>query len=329
MLILNAKEVRQALPMKAAIEGMKSAYASLSSNRAEVPLRSRLNIPPQNASALFMPAFVQGDDEFALAVKVVTLFPSNPSHDLPFIHAGVLVMDPNNGQMLALLEGGTLTAIRTGAGAGAATDILSRPESKIAAIFGAGTQARTQLEAVCNVREIEKVWVYDPSPGKVEALITELSGKAPIPEHILAAQTTEEAAHEADIICTATTSHQPVFNHIDLKPGVHINGIGSYLPDMQEVPADTVSAARVVVDSRDACLAEAGDLIQPIQAGIFSEAHIYGELGEIVLGKIPGRTDVQQITFFKSVGIAVQDAVAAQIALKNAQANDLGQKATW
>jgi len=149
MLILNASEVRRALPMDATIEAMKRAYAALSDGRAQVPLRAQLPIPPQEATGLFMPAFVQDDQGDGIAVKIVSLFPHNPGQGLPFIHAAVLVLDPENGRAQALLEGGTLTAIRTGAAAGAATDLLARHDCKVGAIFGAGVQARTQLEAIC------------------------------------------------------------------------------------------------------------------------------------------------------------------------------------
>jgi ornithine cyclodeaminase/alanine dehydrogenase-like protein (mu-crystallin family) len=329
MLILNAAGVRQALPMDATIAAMKRAYAALSDGRAEVPLRAQLPVPPQAAIGLFMPAFVQDDAGDGLAVKVVTLFPGNPKRDLPFIHAAVLVLDPETGRPQALLEGGTLTAIRTAAGAGAATDLLARPDSRVAAIFGAGIQSRTQLEAACTVRPIETAWVYDPDPAKVATYIAEMAGRGPIPRDLRAAATPEQAVAQADIICTATTSATPVFNDAHLKPGVHINGIGSYTPEMQEVPAATVKRARVVVDSREASLAEAGDLIQPLKVGLINATHIYAELGEIVLGRKAGRLSDEQITFFKSVGIAVQDVMAAQLALQNARNLGLGQQVAW
>ncbi len=329
MLILNAAEVRQALPMAEAIEAMKRAYAALSDGRAEVPLRARLSIPPHEAVSLFMPAYVQGDGEEALAVKIVSLFPHNPQRGLALIQAAVLVLEGDTGRPLALLEGSTLTAIRTGAASGAASDLLARKDSRVAAIFGAGVQGRTQLEAVCTVRPIERVWVYDPNPQRVQTFIAEMAGQAPIPQDLRPAHQPRQALSEADVICTATTSLTPVFEDAHLRPGVHINGVGSYTPQMQEIPAETVQRARVVVDSRAACLAEAGDLIQPIQKGLISEGHIYAELGEIVLGRKAARQSPGEITFFKSVGIAVQDAVAARLALAKAQKLGLGQEVAW
>jgi ornithine cyclodeaminase len=276
-----------------------------------------------------MPAFVDDEGGQALAVKIVSVFPHNPDKGLPLIHAAVIVMDAETGEVLALLEGGSLTAIRTGAGAGAATDVLARKDSQIAAIFGAGVQARTQLEAVCTVRQIETAWVYDPNPDQAEKFIAEMAGQGPIPQDLRPAASPKEAVQDADIISAATTATAPVFEAADLKPGVHINAVGSYTPEMQEIPAQAILQAYAVVDSRSATLAETGDLIQPIQQGLFTEEHIQAELGEILLGKKPGRRDAQQITYFKSVGVAVQDAMAGRLALENAKKLGLGQTVDW
>ena len=324
MLILTADDVRKALPMNEAIEAMKSAYASLSGGTAVVPLRTRLSIPDNEALSLFMPAFVNSQDGNALAIKVVSLFPTNPTRGLAYIQAAVLVFDPGTGRAIALLEGSSLTAIRTGAAGGAAIDLLARADSSVVAIFGAGAQGRTQLEAACTAREIETAFVYDPDPDKAQALATEMNGNGPIPRNIRVAGSAREAIEHADIICTATTSLRPVFQDKDVKDGTHISAVGSYRPDMQEVPAETLQRARIFVDSRSAALEEAGDLIQPMHARLFDESHIGGELGEVVTGRIPGRQSSEQITYFKSVGIAVQDAMAAQVALTNARRMNLG-----
>ncbi|GAB4504793.1 MAG: ornithine cyclodeaminase [Anaerolineales bacterium] len=329
MLILTAADVRKALPMTEAIQAMKRAYASLSDGRAEVPLRTRLPIPKHDAATLFMPAFVQTKEGDALAVKIVSLFPGNPSRGLAFIQAAVLVLESDSGRPLALLEGSSLTALRTGAASGAAIDLLARPDSRVLAVIGAGGQARSQTEAACSVRRIEKVWVFDSDIERAEALAGEMAGQGNIPKDVSVAQTSRQAVEQADILCTATTSRTPVFEDAFLKAGAHISAIGSYLPEMQEIPAETMRRALVVVDSRSAALAESGDLIQPIRAGLFDEGHIHAELGEIVLGRKAGRQSPEQITIFKSVGLAVQDAVAAQLALQNADKMRLGQMVNW
>ena len=324
MLILTANDVRKALPMKEAIEAMKKAYASLSSGTAVVPLRTRLPIPSSEALSLFMPAFVSSQDGAALAIKVVSLFPTNPARGLAYIQAAVLVFDPQTGRAIALLEGSSLTAIRTGAAGGAAIDLLARPESAVVAIFGAGAQGRTQLEAACTARTIQTAFIYDGNIEKAQAFADEMKDKGVITTEIRVASSAKEAIENADVICTATTSTKPVFDPQHLKPGTHISAVGSYTPEMQEVPADTLQQAKIFVDSRSAAMEEAGDLIQPIRAGLFDESHIHGELGELILKKITGRESQEEITYFKSVGIAVQDAMAAQVALSNAQKMNIG-----
>jgi ornithine cyclodeaminase len=315
--------------MGQAIATMKQAYAALSDNRVQAPLRLSMPIPWHDATALFMPAFVHDENDEALALKAVALFPHNPERGLPLIQAAVLVMEADSGRPSALLEGSTLTAIRTGAASGAASDLLARPDSQVAAVFGAGVQGRTQLEAVCTVRSIQRVWVYDPDRSRLEKFIAEIAGRAPVPPDLRAAVDPRQAVSEADIICTATTARTPVFSDGDLKPGAHINAVGAYTPEMQEIPADTVARSLVVVDSRSASLAEAGDLIQPIQQGRITPEHIHAELGEIALVRKPGRSSPTQITLFKSVGIAAQDAMAARLAVENAQKMGIAQRVIW
>ncbi|HUT13929.1 MAG TPA: hypothetical protein VMY42_25795 [Thermoguttaceae bacterium] len=329
MLVLNAADVRRALPMDRAIDAMKQAFAALSDGRAEVPPRIHLPVRPHDGVSLVMPALVHDADGDAMVVKVVSLFDGNPRRGLARIQAAVLVLEAETGRPIALLEGATLTAIRTGAASGLATDLLARSDCRTAAIFGAGVQARTQLEAVCTVRSIETVWVYDPIPGAAERFIAKVASRGPIPADVRAASTPREAVAEADIICTATTSHEPVFAHADLKPGVHVNAIGSYQPHVREIPSQTVVESLVVTDHRDIALEETGDLIQPIRRGLIDADHIHADLGELVLGRKPGRSSDEQTTLFKAVGLAVQDAVAARVALAQAKQLGLGQPVEW
>ena len=321
--LFSAADVRRALPMAEAIEGVKVGYVQLSAGRVQAPLRTPLSVSPDDVT-LIMPFFVPpaGDVDGALGLKLVSVFNSNVPRGLPLIHSVVMAVDPNSGAPLALIEGGSLTAIRTGAASGAATDVLARPDAAVAAIFGSGVQARRQLEAVCTVRSIERVYVY--SLAGAEAFAAEMAGVGPIPADIRIAATPREALAEADVICTATTTRTPVFDGRDLKPGTHINGIGSFTPEMQEIDATTVRRGRVFVDSVEAALAEAGDLIIPLNAGEITLDHISTELGEVIAGSKPGRTSAEQITFFKSVGVAVQDAVAARIILRNGAGLGLG-----
>jgi len=326
MLVLNADEVRKSLPMPEAIEGMKRAFASLSGGNAQVPLRGRLPIEIHDAVTLTMPAFVAGPEGESLALKVVSLFPGNPGRALAYIQAAVLVLEPDSGRLLAVLEGSALTAIRTGAASGAAIDLLARKESTVLAVFGAGVQGRTQVEAACSARSIKTVWVFDQDPEKARGVALDLAGQWPIPGDFRVAADSREACVEADIICTATTSPRPVFADSDIKPGLHISAVGSYTPEMQELPGATVRRARVFVDSRSAALAETGDLLVPIRERLITPDHLAAELGEVVLGRAQGRQTTDQITLFKSVGVAVQDAVAAGIAVANAAKMGIGQE---
>ena len=308
--------------MTEAIAAMKQAFVQLSAGVALVPLRTHMGISA-SGSTLIMPAFLPQTDD--LAVKVVSVFPDNAARAQPTIHALVLVLDAQTGIPLALMEGAALTAIRTGAGSGAATDILARADARIVAIIGSGVQARTQLEAVCTVRSISEVRVFSADPDQAAQFAASTAGKGPIPANVQVAADSAAAVDGADIICTATTSLTPVFDGRLLKPGAHVNAIGSFLPTMQEIDSITLQRARIFVDSREAVLAEAGDFIIPIEKGEITAAQITAELGQVIAGEVPGRRHDREITFYKSVGVAVQDAAASGIVLRNAQAADLGR----
>jgi alanine dehydrogenase len=322
MRLLSKEDVRGAITMAQAIEVVKEAFAQLSAGKAVVPLRTPIEVVRHQGTVLFMPAYLERTG--GLAVKIVSVFPGNLALGLPTIHALVVVADSRTGQPLAAMEGGYLTGLRTGAASGAATDLLARRQASTAAIFGAGTQARTQLLAICQVRDITRAWVYDVSHDRAEAFVQEMRGQGRIPQDLRIATSPAEAVQDAAVICTATTSSTPVFDGQDLQPGTHINAIGAFTPQMQEVDETTIRRAKIVVDSREACLAEAGDLIIPLEKGVISEADIHAELGAIVLGQKAGRECVEEITIFKSVGNAVQDVAVASFVLQEAEKRGLG-----
>ncbi|MFN2108764.1 MAG: ornithine cyclodeaminase family protein [Anaerolineae bacterium] len=318
--ILSADDVRRALPMDQAVEAMKHAFAQLSGGRAEVPIRLPIDVKAHNGVTLFMPAYLADDDQ--MAIKIVSVYSDNPAQGLPLIHALVVVIDASTGIPRAAMDGTYLTALRTGAVSGAATDLLARPEIRTAAIFGAGAQGRTQLEAVCAVRPIEQAWVFDPDLERSLAYASEMGARLSLRVNVAASPA--EAVQNADVVCTATTSAAPVFDDANLQPGVHINAVGAYTPHMQEIPVETVVRAKVVVDHLESSMAEAGDLIIPIQQGRFNQDRIYAELGDIAAGRKPGRETANEITLFKSVGVAVQDVAAAGRVLATADRLDLG-----
>ncbi len=317
---LSAREVVQALPMARAIEAMKAAFRQLSDGQALAPTRIHIEAREPRGDALFMPSYIPADGRMGL--KIVTVYPGNAALGLPLIQAIVVVLDAATGTPVAIMDGASLTAIRTGAASGAATDLLARPDAAVAAIFGAGPQARTQLEAVCTVRPIREARVCDPDTSRASAFAAEMALRLGIP--VRAAPSASAALAGADVVCTATTSREPVFADADLAPGTHINAIGSYKPHVREIPEETVCRALVVVDHRPAALAEAGDLLIPIQKGLIGPEHIHAELGEIAAGRRLGRQSPEQVTLFKSVGVAVQDLAAAGQVLASAERLGLG-----
>jgi ornithine cyclodeaminase len=263
-----------------------------------------------------------------LTLKAVSVFPDNAKHGLPLIHAVVLVFQAETGQPVAMLEGSTLTAIRTGAASGIATDLLANPDAVTATIFGAGIQGRTQLEAVCSVRSIQTAWIVDPDLGKAEKLIDELAGKGNIPHDLRPASNPNQVVRAANIICTATTSKTPIYDTDAIQPGTHINGVGSFTLEMIENPPELYHRVIPFVDSREASMDEAGEVVAAINQKILFPSELT-EIGDVIMGKEPGRTSDDQITFFKSVGLGVQDATAAQVALLNATKMGLGQSVSW
>lgn len=312
--------------MAEAIDIVKEAFIQLSAGEAIVPIRTPIDVTSHNGVVLFMPAYLSGSD--ALGMKVVSVFPDNARLNRPTISALLVINDAITGEPRAVLDGSYLTALRTGAASGVATQLLARPESEAVAIFGAGVQGRTQLEAVCEVRSIRRAWIYDVVRNAAERFADEMSLRGGrIPPDIRAASSPAEATRDADIVCTATTSPTPVIAEPDLKPGVHINGIGSFTPEMQEVDDATVQRALLVVDSREAAWAEAGDLIIPRNKGFIKESDVCAELGEIAMGQQSGREDKDQITFFKAVGSAVQDVSVANYLIRKAEREGLGTTA--
>jgi len=328
MLILSAQDVRDSLPMRDAIEHMKGAFASLTRGEVTAPLRTHLQAPDQEGITLVMPARVDGDVS-SLAVKVVSVFNRNVEAGIPRIQAAVLVIDPDTGRLLAVVEGASLTAIRTAAASGAATDLLAHSESQTLAVLGAGVQARSHIEAMCAVRQINRIRVFSRTPENVDELINELDATHGQQAEISRAESAADAVGEADIICATTTSSTPVFEDIDIKPGAHINAVGSYTAGAREVSGATIARTWLLVDDRGAAWAEAGDLIQARDEGLIGADHIRADLGELVIDRDLRPRDPRQITLFKSVGVAVQDAFAASAALEGAKRRGLGSVVAW
>lgn len=318
--ILSSKQIRSAIEMKDIIEAMELAFVELSTGNPEMPIRAHISIKEPEGTALFMPSYMKPSE--MIGIKTVTLFEDNKKNDLPYIQGMVNLFDGNNGTPKAVLDGMTITALRTGAASGLATKLLSRKDSTICTIFGGGVQGRTQLEAVCAVRDIKKAVIFDALPSAAEKFAKEMGGQLGI--EIVVAKTAKEAVRDADIICCASIAETPVFDDQDLPAGVHINAVGSYKPHVQEVPEEMVLRSRLYVDHRESVLEETGDLIIPIEKGLLTEEHIVAEIGEVAAGRAPGRMSDSEITFFKTVGVAVQDLAAATVILRKAEELGIG-----
>lgn len=310
--------------MRDAIDAVRQAFRALSSGRAHVPLR--VHVALQEGTALWMPCALEG---VGLGVKAVGVFPGNPSRGLATIQAAVLLQDAHTGTPLGLVEGASLTALRTGAATGLATDLLARKDACVVALLGCGAQAPRQLEAVCTVRSITQVRVYCPTATRRERF-AQWAREQPwlAGASVFAAPSAETAVRGADVVVTATPSHEPVFAAEDLSPGVHINAIGAFTPQMREVPAQVVRIARVVVDSVQAAQSEAGDLIQAAAEGAFDWSRAV-EIGRLMDEPSLGRQSADEVTLFKSVGVAVQDVAVGWMALQRAVGLELGSEVAW
>lgn len=324
ILVLSREDVAGAVSFPEAIAAVKEAYAAHSGGQAAAPVRTVVAAPENNGTALFMPGYVPGLD--ALGAKVVSVYPDNLKAGLPTISAAVLLVNPRTGEPLALMEGGYLTALRTGAGSAVAADYLARREAPVVAVIGCGAQARTQLLALCYVRPLAEVRALDVDDRRAMRFSDEMrEALRPFGTRVrtITAGDAQRAAgaaiRGADIIITATTARAPVFPAEDVGPGTHINAIGAFTPQMQEIPEDTLAAAgKVYVDTAEGCWAEAGDLLIPLAKGRIGRDRVNGEIGEVVLGRKPGRESEGEVTIFKAVGMAVLDMAVGMLAYRKA-----------
>ncbi len=319
--VLSAADVATALPMSAAIEAMRDAFGQLYRGSAELPLRTVVPLEEGDAVLLVMPARCRLP--LGVGGKFVSVVPSNSARGLPLVNAAVLLVDPGTGRPAALLEGNALTAIRTGAASGLATDLLARPDAAHVAVIGSGVQARTQLEAVGAVRPITGASVYSRTREHAERFAREMGERLRLADGVGVASSVREAVRDADVVCTATSSSVPVLVPGDVEPGVHINAVGSYTREMREVDPALLARALVVVDQIEAAMAEAGEVVAAVEGGLIARAELV-ELGALVAGAVPGRRDERDVTLFKSVGVAVQDLAAGARAVAEAERRGIG-----
>jgi ornithine cyclodeaminase/alanine dehydrogenase-like protein (mu-crystallin family) len=325
MLVVTGAEVEVLLDLDALIDALATAMVDLSTGLASVPDRVAALVAEDDGLLAAMPGFVPSAG--ALVSKLVTLFPRNAGTALPTHQAVIVAFDPHTGRPAALLDGTAITALRTAACSALSARLLSRPDAAVLAVLGTGVQARAHARALCRVRPIRRIRVAGRDPAKAEAMAAELAGT--VPAEVLAVPSYRDALAGADIACATTHAVEPVVRRPWLAAGVHITSVG-YNPAGREVDDATVADALVCVESRSAaqapCPAGSNDLLMPIRDGLITADHVHAELGELVLGSKPGRASPDQITLYKSVGVAAQDAVAAALVLAAARERGIGQR---
>lgn len=324
MLVLSRHEVEDLLDIGALIETLAKAMVHLSSGEVEMAPRTIVAVRPQNGMLASMLSYTAPSEW--LASKLVGIFPQNVERQLPTHQAVVTVFDSQNGTPVAVMDGTYITEVRTAAGSALATRLLSREDSRVMAVFGTGVQARSHSRIVSRVRKLEQIRVAGRDPAKARSLAEELNGELEVA--VRPSDSLDAAAEGADIICAATHSPEPVVTPARVAPGMHINSVGVN-PDGREVDALVVKDSFVVVEALAAALASPGaaganDLMWAIRDGVIPESHVRTEIGQILGGDVKGRTSDDQITLYKSVGVAVQDAAAASLVLEAARARGVG-----
>jgi ornithine cyclodeaminase/alanine dehydrogenase len=320
--LLSRKDIEGFFTMKMCMEAVESAFADLAKGDANMPLRTPIALPDKQGLALFMPAHLKGMG--ALGAKVVSVYKNNiKSHNLPVVLGTILILDEDTGFPISIMDGGFLTAMRTGAVSGVATKYMARGDAKVATVFGTGVQALTQVLAVHEARPLERLVVHsldtDEAKQKFADDVVQRTGVK-----VEVAKDPAGAIGEADIVILATSAADPIVEGDWFREGTHINGIGSHAPKMRELDAKSVQRSRIICDLTDACKAEAGDFIIPADAGEWSWDKVAGNLGDVVLGKVKGRTSPDEVTLFKSVGLAIQDMSAAKLVFDEASKRGIG-----
>ena len=325
MLVLSREEVRELLDLDALIDALADAMVDLSAGRASVPDRVAALVPERDALLVAMPGYVPSLG--ALVCKLVSLFPCNAGSAIPTHQAVIAVFDPQTGSPLALLDGTEITAVRTGACSALSVRLLARENASVLAVLGTGVQARSHARAVVRVRPIAEVLIAGRDWRKADALATELAEELGV--SVRAVDSYQEALEHADVVCATTHAREPVVRRDWLAAGSHVTSVG-YNPAGRELDDQTIVDALVCVESRRAALAPvpagSNDLTQPIRDGRITPEHVHAELGELVSGAKPGRASAEQITLYKSVGVAVQDAAAAALVLAKAREHGAGRE---
>jgi ornithine cyclodeaminase/alanine dehydrogenase-like protein (mu-crystallin family) len=319
MLVLTRADLERVLDAAGVIAAVERAFSEAAAGRAPALPRAVL---PMAKGGVFLGMISALPRMHALGAKLITFVEANRKRGLPTLHASYVLSDPETGAPLAFMEAGFLTAIRTGAASAVAAKYLARPDSRRVACFGAGVQAEFQLRCLKAVLPIESIAVVGRDPARSQAFAERMRNALSVSVEV--SRDRRAAVREADIVTCATTSSRPVFTGRDLRPGAHVDLVGAFRPDRREADTEAVKRSRVVVDTYHGAWTEAGDLLIPIKAGAITRRHVRAELAEVVARKKPGRTRLDEITLFKSVGWAPEDAATARLAYDQAMAQGIG-----
>jgi alanine dehydrogenase len=320
MLVLSEKEVQSLAAVQELIPVLERAHIQYSTGKAVMPVRLVVPLPQIDGRITSMPGYLNEDK--ALGMKVVTFFPNNLKQNLPQILATVMLFSADTGRMIAAMDGNYITAIRTACVSAMATKALANPESRVLGVLGAGVQARAHIRALTQIREISEIRVYDIFEASARRLQQSLQKDIGVKIDVV--KSAREAVEGADLLVTVTTAKEPIVKAGWLKRGMHINAVGSHRPDLREIDGATLAAAKIVVDSREAIMAECGDILLAIQEKAITAESIYAEIGEVLVGKKTGRTRADEITLYKAVGIAIQDVATAHLVYRKALERNVG-----
>lgn len=319
-LVLAPADVRSLLPMQECIGLMEEALKTLGRGGAVNPLRWGMRLPEKLGILGMMPGYMESPHTFG--VKVVAVFPGNHGTEYDAHQGVVMLFDVEHGVPIAIVDASEITAIRTAAATAVATRLLARDDAEVLAILGSGVQARTHLEAMLIIRTIERVRVYSATPKHLETF-----AKRESEHHGIAVEpagSARQAVQGADIICTTTSAREPILMGDWVAPGTHINAVGSSVRSARELDSTCVVKSRLFVDCRESTVNEAGDFLLPKEEGAIDEDHIQGEIGEILLGRIKGRETREEITLFKSLGLAVEDLASTHYVYTRAREQGIG-----
>jgi ornithine cyclodeaminase/alanine dehydrogenase-like protein (mu-crystallin family) len=321
VLIISQAEVPELLPMHECIDVMAEALAALSRGEVVMPLRSIVSLPDGSGLLASMPSMLPSAG--VMGIKVITVFPGNEGTELESHQGAVLLFEAEQGRPLAIIDASEVTAIRTAAVSGLATRLLARPDAGDVAILGSGTQARTNLEAMLAVRDVRRVRVWSRTRQHADSFAETESARHGVRVEVAGAA--QEAVEGADLVCTTTSAKEPVLRGQWLSPGAHVNAVG-FAAGGRELDTEAVVRARLFADRRESILNEAGDFLIPKGEGAVGDDHVVGELGEVILGTIEGRTSPEEITVFESMGLAIEDLAAAEHVYRRAGEKGLGTR---